>query len=107
MWDQTGFGYVGFDSFVSDHMEVMFDLDEEAKETAEELGLGFARAKTAGTHPKFVKMIRDLIFERWSGTADRPCIGSHPACHDVCPKNCCLPGEMRPATVPVGERPAT
>ena len=44
--------------FISDHLEVIWDLDNEAKETAAELGLAFARAATAGTHPAFVAAVR-------------------------------------------------
>ena len=50
--------------FVSDHMEVIYDLDTEAAETAERLGLPFARAATAGTDPIFVAALVDLIVER-------------------------------------------
>ena len=50
--------------FVSDHMEVIYDLDTEARATAEELGLPFARAATAGVDPRFVAMVRDLLLER-------------------------------------------
>lgn len=50
--------------FVSDHMEVIFDLDTEAKQTAERLGLEFQRAATAGTHPAFVSALADLLLER-------------------------------------------
>ena len=50
--------------FVSDHMEVLYDLDVEAKKLANELGINLVRAATAGTHPSFVKMIRELILER-------------------------------------------
>ena len=50
--------------FVSDHMEVIYDLDTEAQATAEELGLPFARAATAGVDPRFVAMVRDLLVER-------------------------------------------
>ena len=50
--------------FVSDHMEVIYDLDVEARALAAELGLGFARAGTAGTHPAFVAMVRELVQER-------------------------------------------
>ena len=91
--------------FISDHMEVIYDLDVEAKNLSEELQLPFARAKTAGTHPKFVAMIRDLIVERIEPQAGRPSIGEHGPCHDVCPVTCCLQGESgRP---PVGSgRPA-
>jgi ferrochelatase len=75
--------------FVSDHMEIMFDLDEQAKEKAKELGLGFARARTVGTHPLFVSMIADLIEERMGLRKERACIGELPPWHDVCPENCC------------------
>ena len=50
--------------FVSDHMEVVYDLDTEARETAEDIGLPFARAATAGVDPRFVAMVRDLLLER-------------------------------------------
>ena len=53
--------------FVSDHLEVLWDLDEEAAATAAELGLAFARAATAGTHPAFVAGLADLV----AGAADR------------------------------------
>ena len=49
--------------FVSDHMEVKFDLDVEARETATELGLGYERALSSGSHPKFVSMVTDLVRE--------------------------------------------
>ena len=51
-------------SFISDHMEVLYDLDIEAKQLCESLALPTARAKTVGVHPKFIAMIRDLILER-------------------------------------------
>jgi ferrochelatase len=50
--------------FVSDHMEVMYDLDIEAKKTAEDFGIQMLRAKSPGNHPLYVKMIVDLIKER-------------------------------------------
>jgi protoporphyrin/coproporphyrin ferrochelatase len=50
--------------FVSDHMEVVYDLDVEARKVAEDAGVKLVRARTAGTHPAFVKMIRELILER-------------------------------------------
>ena len=77
--------------FVSDHMEVLFDLDVEAKEECEKLGINMVRAKTVGTHPKFVTMIRELILER-AFSRERLAIGDHPACHDVCPEGCCASG---------------
>jgi ferrochelatase len=50
--------------FVSDHMEVVYDLDVEARRVADEIGMKMVRAQTAGTHPAFVKMIRELVMER-------------------------------------------
>jgi ferrochelatase len=58
--------------FLSDHVEVLYDLDEEARTLCDQLGLRMQRAKTAGCHPRFVGMLRDLIQERiaWPGLAD-------------------------------------
>ena len=75
--------------FVSDHMEVIFDLDVEARETCEKVGIKLTRAGTAGTHPLFVEMIRELVLERMNKT-ERPALGSLGPSHDVCPENCCL-----------------
>ena len=50
--------------FVSDHLEVVWDLDTEAPETAKQLGLDFVRAGTPGTDPRFVTMVRELVAER-------------------------------------------
>jgi protoporphyrin/coproporphyrin ferrochelatase len=58
--------------FVSDHMEVVFDLDTEAAEVASRHGLALARAATPGTHPSFVAMIGELVAERQAGTAPDP-----------------------------------
>ena len=74
--------------FLSDHMEVMFDLDEEAREVCDEIGLNMVRAGTVGTHPKFITMIRKLIEERLNG-GTRECIGQFGPNHDVCPLDCC------------------
>jgi protoporphyrin/coproporphyrin ferrochelatase len=78
--------------FISDHMEVMFDLDFEAKQLAEELGVNMVRAGTVGTHPRCVSMIRELIVERMSDAAVRPALGTLGPSHDVCPVDCCLSG---------------
>jgi ferrochelatase len=83
--------------FVSDHMEVLFDLDHEAAERAAELGLGFQRVPAAGIHPRFVTMIRELIEERMTSDPVRPAVGSFPPVHDICPLDCCLIGTGRPA----------
>jgi protoporphyrin/coproporphyrin ferrochelatase len=81
--------------FISDHMEVMFDLDTEAVEKADELGIKLVRAASVGTHPDFVSMIRELIVERMSADPLRRALGSRGPNHDVCPLNCCLPGASR------------
>ena len=82
--------------FISDHMEVLFDLDTEARELCDEIGLPMVRAGTAGTHPEFIGMIRDLIAERVAD-APRQAIGNFGPRHDVCPVGCCPSGRPRPA----------
>ena len=77
--------------FVSDHLEVLFDLDEEGAERAAELGMTYVRAATVGTHPRFVSMIRELIEERMTEKPLRLVLGNKPAVHDNCPTNCCKP----------------
>ena len=81
--------------FISDHMEVLYDLDREAKELAQGLGMSLVRAATPGTHPLFIQMIGELIRERIDPSVPKRAIGSRPANHDVCPVNCCPSG--RPA----------
>jgi ferrochelatase len=83
--------------FVSDHLEVRFDLDVEARETAEALGLAMVRAATAGTHPAFVAGLRELIVERMTPGAERRALGRFGPSHDVCAPDCCLPGSGRPS----------
>ncbi len=75
--------------FTSDHIEVLYDLDVEARELADELGLKMVRAATAGTHPAFVRMIRELILERLSASEPRAAIGLFGPNHDSCPPDCC------------------
>lgn len=53
--------------FLCDHVEVLYDLDIEARKTAAELGMGFERAGTVGAHPAFVKMLADRVQERFDG----------------------------------------
>jgi len=76
--------------FVSDHLEVRWDLDVEAAATAAGLGLDFARAVTPGTHPRFVAMVRELVAERLDPAADRPALGGLPH-WDACRPDCCVP----------------
>jgi len=75
--------------FISDHLEVSWDLDYEAAETARDVGLDFARAATPGVHPSFVEMIADLTLERMR-SAPRLALGTVPT-WDVCPSGCCAP----------------
>jgi len=78
--------------FISDHMEVIYDLDLEAAECAEHLGIQLVRAATVGTHPAFLAMIRELIQERLSGDGQRPFLGRLGPGPDTCPQRCCEPG---------------
>ena len=82
--------------FVSDHMEVVYDLDIEAAALAAELGLRFVRAATVGTAPAFVTMIRQLI-DRAHGSVPLPrlALGRLGPYHDVCRPGCC-PAPVRP-----------
>jgi ferrochelatase len=82
--------------FISDHLEVLYDLDTEAQQLAAELGLNFVRAATVGTHPRFIAMIRELIVERMSDDPERLALGSDGPSHDVCPNDCCLYTPRRP-----------
>lgn len=83
--------------FVSDHMEVKYDLDDEAAGLCREQGIPMARAGTAGTHPAFVRMIRELVQERLEHRDERPALGDLGPWHDVCPPDCCLYTPRRPA----------
>ena len=74
--------------FISDHMEVLYDLDTQARELCVERGINMVRAATAGTHPSFVRMIRDLTLERMEG-AERKAQGAHGPRPDECPADCC------------------
>jgi ferrochelatase len=84
--------------FVSDHLEVIWDLDNEARDTAARLGLGFARAATPGTDPRFVAMIRELAAERMEPACPRRVLGEMPASHDHCPVGCCPAPRRRAAS---------
>jgi ferrochelatase len=74
--------------FVSDHVEVIWDLDHEARETCDELGVRMLRVGTPGAHPVFVSGLADLIEERIAGRppAALSGLGPWPA---VCPAGCC------------------
>ncbi|QOY86069.1 ferrochelatase [Paludibaculum fermentans] len=95
--------------FISDHMEVIYDLDYEAKARAGELGLKMVRAATVGTHPQFIGMIRELVAERAAGLPSA----------DPCRQDCCpapirgsgftaisaTPNSAEPTQVESGKRP--
>ena len=74
--------------FVSDHMEVRFDLDTEAAQTAARLRLPFARAATPGTGPRFVSMVSELVTERTAGARPRA-VGRMGPAADFCRDGCC------------------
>jgi protoporphyrin/coproporphyrin ferrochelatase len=93
--------------FIADHMEVIYDLDTEAREVADELGVAYARAATAGTDPRFVGMVRELLLERAAVERDedatRPALGELGPSWDVCPPGCCAnPRLDRPALCGAG-----
>ncbi len=95
--------------FVSDHMEVVYDLDTEAAATCERLGLRMQRAATVGTDPGFVRALVDLVAQRCGlgpgPTLDAPGL---PSVHDVCPVGCCrnLRGDRPAACGADWEQPA-
>ena len=86
--------------FVSDHIEVLWDLDVQAKAVADEVGLPMARVSTPGTDPRFVAMVADLVRERTEGVPveRRSRLGSLAATWDCCVGDCCPnPRASRPA----------
>lgn len=78
--------------FISDHMEVLYDLDTEARSLCAELGLNMVRADTVGTHPSFIAMIRELVLERMTADPVRRFLGGRGPAADVCPADCCAAG---------------
>lgn len=90
-------------SFISDHMEVLYDLDVEARQLCLSLGLPMTRAGTAGLHPKFIAMIRELILERMHPDSARRALGLLGPRPDTCPENCC-PAPQTPRRPPATQR---
>ena len=83
--------------FISDHMEVVWDLDTQARQTADEIGLEMTRAATVGVDARFITMIVDLALERAASVRQedpiRVALGMRGPNHDVCPVDCCpMPG---------------
>jgi ferrochelatase len=81
--------------FISDHMEIIYDLDTEARKVADDLGINLVRAETVGTHPRFVSMIRELVEEQLNPELPRLALGKFGPLQDQCDAGCC----------PVGTRP--
>jgi protoporphyrin/coproporphyrin ferrochelatase len=92
--------------FISDHMEVLYDLDVQARELCDGLQLPMARAKTAGVHPQFIAMIRELILERLDSKVEPHALGSLGARGGLCAEDCCpapqRPGQPQDATAGAG-----
>lgn len=78
--------------FVSDHLEVLYDLDVEARGRATALGLNFLRAGTVGVHPRFIQMIRELVEERMTDNPKRLALGDLGPSPDICEADCCPSG---------------
>jgi ferrochelatase len=78
--------------FLSDHMEVIYDLDREAAECAQNLDMTMIRAGTVGVDAHFVTLLRHLIVERMTANPNKLSIGNDGPSPDVCPIDCCLPG---------------
>jgi ferrochelatase len=76
--------------FISDHLEVLYDLDTEAEALCRQLGINMIRTATVGTHPRFVRMIRELIEERLTDAPERLAVGSLGPSHDQCADDCCV-----------------
>ncbi|TVL92728.1 ferrochelatase [Streptomyces sp. SAJ15] len=87
--------------FVSDHMEVRYDLDTEATAKAAELGLPVSRAATVGSDPRFAAAVAELVLERAAVERGRPvdrcALGALGPGHDLCPVGCCPARAPRPA----------
>jgi ferrochelatase len=75
--------------FITDHMEVVHDLDIEAAQTAQRLGLPLARAATPGGDPRLVSMITELVTERLDGSVPPAALGSQGPAENFCPYDCC------------------
>ncbi|MFI8389804.1 ferrochelatase [Streptomyces sp. NPDC085540] len=91
--------------FVSDHMEVLYDLDTEATAKAAELGLPVQRSATVGADPRFAGAVRELVLERAAKERGEPVaecwVGTLGQSHDLCAVGCCPPRGPRPAAAGV------
>jgi ferrochelatase len=84
--------------FISDHMEVLFDLDTEVRQLCDSLGIHLVRAATVGAHPRFIRMIRELVEERMSNSPQRLALGELGPKEDICPDDCCVYTPARPTS---------
>ena len=76
-------------SFLTEHLEVIYDLDIDVGQLCDELGINMVRAAVVGTRPRFVRMIRELIVERIDRSASRLALGSDGPWPDECRDECC------------------
>ncbi|MFD5816898.1 ferrochelatase [Streptomyces sp. NPDC127038] len=87
--------------FVSDHMEVLYDLDTEARAKVRDLGLPVRRSATVGSDPRFAAAVRDLVLERAAAESGREvarcALGALGPSHDLCPVGCCPARTPKPA----------
>lgn len=83
--------------FISDHMEVLYDLDTESRALCDELGFKMVRAGTVGVHPRFIQMVRELVMERTTPPAHRIALGNLGPSPDFCPPDCCPRPQPRAA----------
>jgi len=91
--------------FLCDHIEILFDLDDEAKSACQEIGLEMVRSSTVGVHPQFVTMVRKLIQERLIGSScPQEAMGQFGPNWDHCRSGCC-PAPMRRPVSNQGARP--
>lgn len=96
--------------FLTDHMEVIYDLDVELRDHCEQLGITMIRAVTVGTHPRFVAALVDLVEERLGLRQDRPTVGCSPVKPADCPADCCprnAPESITPSAAPPSPAPGS
>lgn len=78
--------------FLAENLEVVYDLDVEARELCEELGINMVRAAVVGSHPRFVQLIRELVVERLDRSSPRLALGADGPWPDQCDADCCPRG---------------
>lgn len=81
--------------FLTDHMEVAYDLGVEARELCQQLGMRMVLVPSIGEHPGFAGLVRELVLERCDPDRSRPSVGANQAWPDVCPPDCCLAPDRR------------